>query len=108
MQFREAVCKGPGTYLGDPRGGQAANNAILELVGNVIERMKRTIRFEYITVTSNDVRIAAHDIGRGKGFGWGRHVRRSGHCCVACSLDKIQKTRAVEPIMLGPPQSKTF
>ena len=37
MEFRETVRKKPGMYLGDPRNGQAVQNAILELVGNAID-----------------------------------------------------------------------
>ena len=56
MVFREAVRKRPGMYLGDPRNGQAANNAILELVGNVIDQFLAG-RATQVSVTIDGIEI---------------------------------------------------
>ena len=63
MQFREAVRKGPRMYLGDPRGGQAANNAILELVGNVIDQFLAG-RATQVSVTIDGIEIEVRDDGQ--------------------------------------------
>lgn len=68
MVFREAVRKRPGMYLGDPRNGQAANNAILELVGNVIDQFLAG-RATQVSVTIDGIEIEVSDDGPGLPFG---------------------------------------
>lgn len=68
MEFREAVRKRPGMYLGDPRNGQAAQNAILELVGNAIDQFLAG-RASKIEVVIDGANIEVTDDGPGLPFG---------------------------------------
>lgn len=67
MEFREAVRKRPGMYLGDPRNGQAAQNAILELVGNAIDQFLAG-RASKIKVIIDGADIEVSDDGPGLPF----------------------------------------